>query len=86
MYPLLFYILSSIYKAINGIINKSIFCYGYETAQEMEQKITFQSSLKINFFQIIFLTKLRSVSWDFLSFTTTPISFIKVFHLLFGHL
>ena len=40
----------------------------------MEQKITFQSSLKINCFQIIFLAKFLFVSWNFLSFTTTPVS------------
>lgn len=77
--PLLFYILSCIHKAINGFINKVYFCYGYETAQEMEQKITFHSSLKINCFQIIFLAKLLFVSWNFLSFTTTPVSFSLFF-------
>ena len=40
----------------------------------MEQKITFQSSLKINCFQIIFLAKFLFVSWNFLSFTMTPLS------------
>lgn len=68
--PLSYFIFLALYTRQSMAVSISLFLLWLGDGGEMEQKTTFQSRLKINCFQIIFLMKYLSlgfVSWIFLS-------------------
>lgn len=66
VYLFLFYILSSVHKAINGFINKSVLVMRMRLLRKWSRKSLSSPASKINFvFQIIFLIKLLSLGISF---------------------
>lgn len=55
MCPLLFYILNSIYKAINGVINKSVFVTGMRLLRKWNRKLLSSLASKSIFSKLFFL-------------------------------